>query len=89
MYRSVSLEKECFRLLSDIFHKDGITDQGKAANKHRIGKCYKWEYIFKEKQDVEHRDNKISCGYKLFPSLKYTGNMKIHVGKVDLDGIIF
>ena len=45
---SVSLAKECYRILYGISHKYGVTDKGKSSNKHRVRNWSKQEYRIQE-----------------------------------------
>ena len=51
---SISLAKEYLRLLSYIYHEDGVTDQVKSAKKDSIGKLCKREYIIQGGKCLAH-----------------------------------
>ena len=69
MEGSLSLEKECLRLLSYLYHKYDVTDQGEDADKHMSRNYYRRYYIIQDKQDVDQMDVKIPYVYNLSPEL--------------------
>ena len=63
---SISILKECYILLYDIYHEYGVSDHGNASNKHMIRKWYQKCYTIQEKEHVEHHDVKRTCSFNNF-----------------------
>ena len=71
LYGSVSLAKSCYIIMYDLSHKNGVKYQGGVSKKHRISNWYQKQYIFQEKEHVEHQDVKMTYNFEIFPELEY------------------